>query len=52
MMRSMGLSFRVIDREQMKKLAVRFSIGFPAWLMLFYSVKILPIGLSQTIQNL
>ena len=31
---------------------MRFAVGYPAWTMLFYSVKVLPIGLSQTIQNL
>lgn len=48
----MGLSLRQIKRDQLKKLAWRFSLGFPAWTMLYYSVKVLPIGLSQTIQNL
>ncbi|TNV77650.1 hypothetical protein FGO68_gene15314 [Halteria grandinella] len=46
------LSYSVINREQAKKLFARFAIGYPAWTMLFYSVKVLPIGLSQSIQNL
>jgi drug/metabolite transporter (DMT)-like permease len=48
----LGLSYKDINRDQMKKLFMRFAIGYPAWTMLFYSVKVLPIGLSQTIQNL
>jgi drug/metabolite transporter (DMT)-like permease len=35
-----------------KKLSVRFILGYPAWMMLFYSVNVLPIGLSSTINNL
>ena len=46
------LSYSMINREQAKKLCMRFAIGYPAWTMLFYSVKVLPIGLSQSIQNL
>lgn len=41
-----------INREQLKKLVARFALGYPAWTLLFYSVKVLPVGLSQTIQNL
>ena len=47
-----GLSYRVITLVEFKKLIFRFALGYPAWTMLFYSVKVLPVGLSQTIQNL
>ncbi len=48
----LGLSYRSIKKEELKKLAVRFSLGYPAWTMLYYSVDVLPVGLSFTIQNL
>ena len=48
----LGLSYRSIKREDLKKLCIRFSLGYPAWTMLYYSVDALPVGLSFTIQNL
>ena len=36
----------------MKLMLLRLSVGYPAWLMLTYSVTILPLGLCQTLQNL
>ena len=38
-------------REYLKELCIRFSLGYPAWTMLSYSVNALPVGLSLTIQN-
>ncbi len=48
----LGESFKSITVPILKKLAVRFSLGYPAWMMLFYSVGIIPVGLSSTVQNL
>lgn len=36
----------------MKLLTIRLCIAYPSWLMLYFSVMILPIGLNQVIQNL
>lgn len=36
----------------MSLLIVRLVLGYPTWLMIFYSVETLPVGLVQTIQNL
>ena len=37
---------------QMKLLTIRLCIAYPSWLMLYFSVSVLPIGLNQVIQNL
>jgi drug/metabolite transporter (DMT)-like permease len=31
---------------------MRLLLAFPAWLMVFYALEVLPVGLVQTIQNL
>ena len=31
---------------------MRLLMAFPAWLMVFYALEVLPVGLVQTIQNL
>lgn len=48
----LGQSYASISMPIFKKLCVRFALGYPAWMMLFYSVNIIPVGLSSTIQNL
>ena len=45
----LGESFRSITMPILRKLCVRFALGYPAWMMLFYSVGIIPVGLSSTI---
>jgi hypothetical protein len=45
----LGESFKSITMPVLKKLVVRFALGYPAWMMLFYSVGIIPVGLSSTI---
>jgi drug/metabolite transporter (DMT)-like permease len=48
----LGESFKSITKPVFIKLCVRFALGYPAWMMLFYSVGIIPVGLSSTVQNL
>ena len=41
-----------LSRRQMQLMLFRLSVGYPGWLMLTYSVQVLPLGLCQTLQNL
>lgn len=41
-----------LTRKQLRLLLIRLAIGYPAWLMLNYSVSEISLGLAQTIQNL
>lgn len=38
--------------EQKKLLYLRLALAYPGWLMLNYSIQIIPIGVAQTMQNL
>ena len=46
------MSSSKLSKKKIILLSVRLALGFPAWLMVLYSVTILPIGVVQTIQNL
>jgi drug/metabolite transporter (DMT)-like permease len=36
----------------MRLMLMRLCVGYPGWLMLTYSVAVIPLGLAQTLQNL
>jgi drug/metabolite transporter (DMT)-like permease len=41
-----------LTAKQLRLLILRLSLGYPGWLMLNYTVLVLPLGICQTIQNL
>ena len=45
-------SLKTCTPWQIKLLTVRLCIAYPSWLMLYFAVSILPVGLNQVIQNL
>jgi len=46
------MEIRLLTRPQKKLLYLRLVVAYPGWLMLNYSIQIIPIGVAQTIQNL
>ncbi|TNV77064.1 hypothetical protein FGO68_gene17032 [Halteria grandinella] len=47
-----AISYSQLNKRQLSLLMVRLCLAYPTWLMVYYSVAILPVGLVQTIQNL
>lgn len=46
------MEIRLLTWPQKKLLYLRLVVAYPGWLMLNYSIQIIPIGVAQTIQNL
>jgi drug/metabolite transporter (DMT)-like permease len=40
------------SRNDLRSIMVWIVIGFPAWLLLYVSLEVLPVGLAETLQNL
>ena len=44
-------SLRGIPRKDLLILSIRLALGYPAWLLMTYSMLYIPIGLMQTVHN-
>jgi drug/metabolite transporter (DMT)-like permease len=46
-----GESFLTLDRRGFYGLVVRFLLSFFAWMLMYYTVEYLPLGVFLAIQN-
>lgn len=45
------ISFRSLTRWQIFLIILRVILSFPSWLLVYYSLRIIPVGVVQTILN-
>ena len=43
------MTYKSLTKFQLTLLIMRICLSFPSWLMVYYSLSIVPVGLAQTI---